>query len=105
MGPLVLLWSAGGPSPSVISGCLGPSGAAEGAARWSIIYYWTSLLLPCAYVTNALRRDAVPEVNAARRQTLLSPDSEQLSVRSDDLKRLRDAKTPTEFQEYVVKQL
>lgn len=56
-------------SDEEVSGCLGPCGVAEAAARWSIIYYRTPLLLllpPCVFVTNALRRDAVPEVNAAR---------------------------------------
>lgn len=47
-----------------VSSWLGPHGAAQAAARWSIIYYRTSLLL--LYVTNALRRDGLPEVNAAR---------------------------------------
>ena len=50
-----------------VSGWLGPQGAVRGAARWSIIYYRTSLHL--LGVTNALRRDGVPEVNAA----LLTP--------------------------------
>lgn len=53
-------------SDEEVSGWLGPCGAAQGAARWSIIYYRTSLLLPSVFVTNALRGDAVPEVNAAR---------------------------------------
>lgn len=48
-------------SDEEVSGWLGPCGA-----RWSIIYYRTSLLLPCVFMTNALRRDSVPEVNAAR---------------------------------------
>lgn len=46
-----------------VSSWLGPHGAVQAAARWSIIYYRTSLLL---YVTNALRRDGLLEVNAAR---------------------------------------
>lgn len=46
-----------------VSCWLGPHGAVQSAARWSIIYYRTSLLL---YVTNAARRDGLPEVNAAR---------------------------------------
>lgn len=47
-----------------VSSWLGPHGAVQAAAPWSIIYYRTSLLLRC--VTNALHRDGVPEVNAAR---------------------------------------
>lgn len=47
-----------------VSSWLGPHGAVQAAARWSIIYYRTSLLL--FYVTNALHRDGLPEVNAAR---------------------------------------
>lgn len=50
-----------------VTGWLGLQGAVQGAARWSIIYYRTSLRL--LGVTNALRRDGVPEVNAA----LLTP--------------------------------
>lgn len=46
-----------------VSGWLGPHGAVQAAARWSIIYYRTSLLLLC--VTNALHWDGLPEVNAA----------------------------------------
>lgn len=47
-----------------VSSWLGPHGAVQAAARWSIIYYRTSLLL--LYVTNAVSRDGLPEVNAAR---------------------------------------
>lgn len=47
-----------------VSRWLGPHGVVQAAARWSIIYYRTSLLLRC--VTNALRSDGLPEVNAAR---------------------------------------
>lgn len=47
-----------------VSSWRGPHGAVQATAPWSIIYYRTSLLL--LYVTNALHRDGVPEVNAAR---------------------------------------
>ncbi|KAG7506919.1 hypothetical protein JOB18_018871 [Solea senegalensis] len=47
-----------------VSSWLGPHGVVQAAARWSIIYYRTSLLL--LRVTNALRSDGLPEVNAAR---------------------------------------
>lgn len=64
---LASLWTAGG-SASIcdeeVSSWLGPHGAVQAAAPWSIIYYRTSLLLLC--VNNALHRDDVPEVNAAR---------------------------------------
>ncbi|CAB1416729.1 unnamed protein product [Pleuronectes platessa] len=47
-----------------VSSWLGPHGVVQAAARWSIIYYRMSLLL--LHVTNALHRDGLPEVNAAR---------------------------------------
>ncbi len=54
-----------------VSSRLGPHGAVQAAARRSIIYYRTSLLL--LYVTNALHGDGLPEVNAAR-LTPVPPD-------------------------------
>ena len=54
-----------------VSCWLGPHGVVQAAARWSIIYYRTSLLL--LHVTNALHRDGLPEVNAAR-LTPVPPD-------------------------------
>lgn len=47
-----------------VSSWPGPHGVVQAAARWSIIYYRTSLLL--RHVTNALHRDGLQEVNAAR---------------------------------------
>lgn len=61
-----------------VSSWLGPHGAVQAAARWSIIYYRTSLLL--RYVTNALRRDGLPEVNAARLTPLPSDKHCQCSI-------------------------
>ena len=54
-----------------VSSWLGPHGVVQAAARWSIIYYRMSLLL--LHVTNALHRDGLPEVNAAR-LTPVPPD-------------------------------
>lgn len=61
-----------------VSSWLGPHGAVQAAAPWSIIYYRTSLLL--LRVTNAPHRDGVPEVNAARLTPVPSDKHRQWSV-------------------------
>lgn len=62
-----------------VSSWLGPHGAVQAAARWSIIYYRTSLLL--LHVTNALHGDGLPEVNAARLTPVPSDKHCQCSIR------------------------